>query len=184
MKSKNIILGAFCMLVVGLLFSCKNDNVYDEMPVGKDLAVAYEKLLKQNKLTKDSTECFLEIGSNFVIYPDNKVEQNQASVYIIVDQKGKGLYKYIYNMTSDKFDSYNVKMEDDSVSGFFAHQIFPSFESLDIVRDSLLKKSEIANPKIANLRFYISPLSNRPEVEAVVEDIDNPDNSKTITSSN
>ncbi|PXV63339.1 hypothetical protein CLV62_11456 [Dysgonomonas alginatilytica] len=180
MKKKNIIFPAFCVLVVCLLFSCKSDNIYDEMPAGKELTVAYEKLLKQNKLAKDSTECFLEIGSNFVIYPDNKVEQNQAAVYIIVERRGKGLYKYIYNMTSDKFDSYNISPAD-SVGGLFSHRIFPSFEDLDAVRDSLLKKSEIANPKIANLRFYISESSRKPEVEAIVEDIDNPGNSKTIT---
>lgn len=151
------------------------------MPVGKDLTVAYEKLLKQNKLEKDSSECLFEIGSNFVLYPDNKVEQNQASVYIVVEQKGKGLYKYIYNMTTDKFDSYNVNTAD-SASILFSHQIFPSFESLDAVRERLVKKADIANPKVANLRFYMNPASHKTEVEAIVEDVDNPHNSKTVVS--
>lgn len=181
MKKENILFTTVFCLFILLLASCKKNNIYDEMPLGKDLTIAYEKLLKEYKLEKDSTKSFYEIGASFVVYPDNKVEQNQASVYIIVEQKDKGYYKYIYNMTTDKLDSYSVNIAD-SFGPVFAHQLFPSFENLDFVRDSLLKKAEMVNPQIANLRFYINSDSGKPEIEAIIEDVKNPDNSKTLVS--
>lgn len=181
MKKMNIKLLILFTLSVILPSSCKKNNVYDEMPVGKDLSIAYEKLLKQNKLEKDSTESIYDIGASFVIYPDNKVEQNQTSVYIIVSQNKKGVYKYIYNMTTDRFDSYKVNSVD-SVEKLFAHQVFSSFEILDIVRDSLLQKSSMPNPQITNIRFYINSALNKPEVEGIIEDVYKPNNSKIFIS--
>ncbi len=181
MKRKNTIFAAVFSLFIILLISCKNNNVYDEMPAGKELTVAYEKLLNQNKLVKDSSASFFDIGASFVIYPDNKVEQNQASVYIIVSQPSKGVYKYLYNMTTDKFDSYQLNSAD-SLGVLFSHQLFPSFDQLDAVRDSLLRRGEINNPQISNLRFYINSVSSRPEVEVIMEDVDNPDNSQIYIS--
>lgn len=181
MKRKNTIFAAVFSLFIILLISCKNNNVYDEMPTGKELTVAYEKLLKQNKLVKDSSASFFDIGASFVIYPDNKVEQNQASVYIIVSQPSKGVYKYLYNMTTDKFDSYQLNSAD-SLGVLFSHQIFPSFDQLDAVRDSLVRRGEINKPQISNLRFYINQVSTRPEIEVIMEDVDNPDNSQIYIS--
>lgn len=180
MKKKDIIFSAV-LLFSFLLVSCHKNTIYDDMPAGSHLSVAYNKLLKKNKLERDSTASFVDIGANFVIYPDNKVEQNQASVYIVFSQKEKGVFKYIYNMTTDKFDSYEVNWND-SLGSLFPHQLFPSFESLDAIRDSLLREVGISNPQIANIRFYINPALNRPEIETIVEDTDNPANSKVVVS--
>lgn len=151
------------------------------MPAGKDLTIAYKKLLKQNKLEKDSTESFLDIGASFIIYPDNKVDQNQSSVYVIVSQKEKGVYKYIYNLTTDKFDSYSLNSVD-SLGQLFAHQIFPSFESMDAIRGGLLKNTGMSAPQITSIRFYINFVLNKPEIETIIEDVESPDNSKIFVS--
>lgn len=181
MRKKNVLISIVSCLFILLLVSCRKNTIYDEMPQGKDLTVAYDKLLKKNKLEKDSTASFVDIGANFVIYPDNKVEQNQASVYVVFSRKEKGVFKYIYNMTTGKFDSYEVNSVD-SLSQLFPHQVFPSFERLDLVRESLLKQSDISNPQIASIRFYINPVLNKSEIETIIEDIDNPNNSKVIIS--
>lgn len=179
MKKITLLLPTLCLLLVWALVSCKNKNIYYEMPSGKELDIAYKKLLEQNDLAKDSAVHFLEIGSHFVIYPGNKPEHNQASVYIIVDQEEKGMYRYIYNMTVDKFDSYTVNSTDSS-GVLFSPQIFPSFERLDAERDSLLKTADIAHPKIVHLRFYPNRVSHKPELGAMIEDVDKPYNSKTV----
>lgn len=181
MKRKNTIFTAVFSLFIILLISCKNNNVYDEMPTGKELAVAYEKLLKQNNLVRDSSASFFDIGASFVIYPDNKVEQNQASVYITASQPNRGVCRYIYNMTTDKFDSYQLNYAD-SLGVLFSRQIFPSFEQLDVVRGSLLRRKEVNHPQISNIRFYMNSLSIKPEIEVIVEDVENPDSSQIYIS--
>ena len=84
-------------------------------------------------------------------------------------------------MTTDKFDSYQVNPSD-SLGVLFSHQMFSSFDKLDIVRDSLLRRGEVNHPQISNIRFYLNSLTTKSEVEVIMEDVDNPDNSRVYIS--
>lgn len=178
-KNRMFLVVISSLLIV--LVSCSNRNVYDELPSNEDLTVAYGKLLKHNKLDRDSSNSFLDVGASFIIYPNNEVEKNLASVYITVCKDEGEAYKYIYNMTTETYDSYKVNSLD-SLTKCFSNLQFSSFDILDVVRTGLLAKEGMNKPQISNIRFYINASFNKPEVETTIEDVDFPGNSRTFIS--